>query len=54
MEMGFLSLVIAFLIFQSCKWARELIKEGKKSFHLSCNSLKNVDFKKIYRLLKVE
>ena len=52
--MGFLSLVIAFPIFQSYKWATELIKEGKKIFNLSCVSLKNVEFKKSYRLLKIK
>ena len=29
---------------QSYKWAREFIKEGNKSFNLSCISLKNIDF----------
>ena len=53
-KMRFLSLVIAFSIFQSYKWAREFIKKGKRSVNLSCVSLKNVDFKKIYRLLKIE
>ena len=52
--MGFLFLVIAFSIFQSYKWARDLIKEGKKRFNLSCVSLKNDDFEKSYRLLKIE
>ena len=51
-KMWFLSLVIAFWIFQLYKWARDLIKEGKKSFNLSCVLLKHVDFKKSYRLLK--
>ena len=48
------SLVIAFWIFHSYKWAGEFTKEGKKSFNLSYVSLKNVDFKKSYRLLKIE
>ena len=52
--MGFLSLVIAFSILQSHKWAGELIKEGKKSLNLSCVPLKNVDFKKSYTLLNRE
>ena len=51
---GSLSLVIDFLIFHSYKWPGEFIKEGKKSFNLSCVSLKNVDFKKSYRLLKIK
>ena len=45
---------IAFWIFHSYKWAGEFIKEGKKSFNLSCVSLKNVDFRKSYKLLKIE
>ena len=53
-KMKFLSLVIAFWIFRSYKWAREFIKEGKKSFNSSCVSLKNIDFKKSYRLLKIK
>ena len=45
--MGSLSLVIRFLIFQSYKWAREFINEGKESSNLRCISLKNVDLKKV-------
>ena len=42
-----ISLVIAFWILQSYKWARRLIKEGNKSFNLSCVSLKKGDVKEV-------
>ena len=45
--MGFLSLVIAFSIVWSYKWAKKIIKEGKKFFNLSCVALKNVNFLKV-------